>query len=174
MQLFEYNWRTNYSTKASEIFNENNENIGSIRKKYSNGLVRMLDVFFEGKYFVEYEVLDSKNKLIFNAKANLNPMKRRQYKISYFENGEEYTIHLVDKRMLDIVEKTDFDFDGQNYHIKKVPLEWAKLTVDNQLIAEWHIPLKPPFKGKFKLHDTEYKDRVLLLIGICHTYFNAA
>lgn len=108
--------------------------------------------------------------MIFKAKANLNPFKKRQYKIDYYGNNKHDELLLIDKKLFDIVEVTDFEFEGKTYHLKKAPLQWAKLTVNNQLIAEWHIPIKPPFKCSLKLHDLNYESKVLFLIGIFHTY----
>lgn len=170
MKCYHYTWRTTYSTKPSEIFNENNEILGTINKYYPNVFCRIIDALcFEGKYFVEYRI-HSSDKLIFKAKANLNPFKKRQYKIDYYGNNKHDELLLIDKKLFDVVEVTDFEFEGKTYHLKKAPLQWAMLTVNNQLIAEWHIPIKPPFKCRLKLHDLNYESKVLFLIGIFHTY----
>lgn len=173
MDLYEYSWRNHYSTKPSKIMDQQKNLIGTINKKYSNVLFRILDVFFQGKYFVEYEVRDTNNEVVLKAKGDLNPFKRRQYKIDYFEGGNHYQFQLIDKKRFDIVERTDFDFGGCNFQLKKAPLEWAKLYLGDKLIAEWHVPLKPPFKCRFKLYDNTYNNRILFFIGIFHSYFNA-
>jgi len=173
LELFQYDWKTPYSTSFSDILDENGKCIGKIRKKYDNSFIRLIDLFFAGKYFVQYEILDSKDQLVFDAKANTSAFKKRQYSIEYINsNNEKVNFQVIDKKMFDIVEKTDFNINGQKYNLVKVPLEWAKLSIGENLIAEWHVPIKPPFKCKLKLYDESYKDDTLLIIGIFHTYLN--
>lgn len=172
MHLYEYSWHNRYSTKAANIIDEQNNTVGTIKKKYPNVFIRILDILLEGGYFVEYEMFDSHNQFVFNAKANLNPFKRRQYTIDYFESDHHFQVHLIDKKMLDIVEVTDFDFNGENFTLTKEPFEWAKLHLNGNLLAEWHLPFKSPFNYQLKLYNNEYLKSVLFLIGIFHTYFH--
>ncbi|ALC83224.1 MULTISPECIES: tubby C-terminal domain-like protein [Bacillus] len=169
MKLYQYKWRPAYFTNPAEILDENSNCIGTIKKHYSNVFIRLLDVILEGKYFVQYQI-HQQNDLIFETKAILNPFKKRQYKINYYGNDKHIEFLLIDKKMFDIVEVTSFDFDGETFHLKKAPFEWGQLTVNDELIAEWHIPLKPPFTCKFKLYNSSYENMVLFLIGIFHTY----
>ncbi|MFD0769491.1 hypothetical protein ACFQZ1_11710 [Bacillus sp. CGMCC 1.60114] len=62
------------------------------------------------------------------------------------------------------------------YELKQRPFEWAKITNlnTNLVIAEWKESIKPPFNIRFKLIEDSYKDKVLLLIGIFHSYLHGA
>ncbi|WJE84532.1 hypothetical protein [Bacillus sp. DX3.1] len=175
--LYYYKWRSFSSVKPTQIYDENNNIIGTIKKTYSNQFIRIIDlILFKGTYFLEYMIYDSKENLQLKAKKDIDFRKRTQFFLNYYAETEEYQIHLIDKKTFDFGEITTFEFAGEMYELNQRPFEWAKITNlnTNLIIAEWKEPIKPPFNIIFKLLEESYKDKVLLLIGIFHSYLHAA
>ncbi|MBD0382037.1 tubby C-terminal domain-like protein [Paenibacillus sedimenti] len=172
--MYEYKWHNRYSTKPSNIFDENGKMIGCIQRNYSNTLVRIMDIILEGNLFTDYTITDAENKLIVKTHHVRSFVKRRQYLIDYYEGNEHYQIQLIDKKLFDLGEKTSFEYKGNTYQLRKSLFEWAQIALNDQVIAEWKESLKLPIKVHFKLLDKNYENQVLLLIGIFHTYLHAA
>lgn len=172
MMLFRYKWRNANSTKPSEIFNEKNEVVGALSKTYPNIFKRIVDVYFKGEFFVEYEIRDGSGKIRVKSKKDTSILKKRQYYLEYFIENHKYEIHLLDYKVIDIVERTVFTFNDTEYFLEKKSFEKATLKVNDCIIAEWKESIKPPFTVSFELLDDNYKDHVLLLIGVFHTYLH--
>lgn len=175
--MYHYKWINHFSVKPSEIYDNENNLIGTIRKTYSNKIIRIIDtILFNGTYFLEYELYDDNKNLKLKAKKDIDFRKRTQFKLDYYDNNEKNQISLIDKKIFDFGEITTFEFAGEIYELKQRPFEWAKITNlnTNLVIAEWKEPIKPPFNIKLKLIEDSYKDKVLLLIGIFHSYLHGA
>ena len=174
INVYQYKWRTPYSTAPSEIYNDKSELIGTITKTYNNIFMKIVDItLFNGKYFIEYVIQDPEGMVIVSSIENTNPFKKRQYTITYYDENKKTVIHLIDKRKIDIVEKTTFKYAGNLYQLEQKPFDWGRIKLDNNIIAEWKEPIKPPFNVKFNLIDKSYENKALLFIGIFHTYLNA-
>lgn len=78
--LYYYKWRSFYSVKPTQIYDENNNIIGTIKKMYSNQFIRIIDlILFKGTHFLEYEIYDSKENLQLKAKKDIDFRKRTQF-----------------------------------------------------------------------------------------------
>nr|WP_295973112.1 hypothetical protein [uncultured Bacillus sp.] len=128
--MYQYEWHTAYSTKSSNILDEEGKVIGTIRKKYSKPFKRILDLPFSGKLFVEYSINDKDGNLKFESSQVLALFKRRQYNINYYEDNQRYQFLLMDKKMLDLGDTT-FEFDGVTYQLKKPVFQWAKILLND-------------------------------------------
>lgn len=171
--MFEYRFYNTISTKPSSIYDENANLIGSITKKYSNPVQKILDILLKGRFFVNYELENNDNKVVFQSKKEPNPFKRRQYYVNYNKSDTDYSVHLVDKQSFGVGQKTTFTFNEETYELEQAFTDWARIKKDGTIVAKWKSSLKPPFKAYFNLIDKEYEDEILFLIGIFHTYLHA-
>lgn len=171
--MYEYRFYNTISTKPSSIYDENGKEIGTITKKYSNPIQKILDILLKGRYFVNYELENAGSNVVFRSKKELNPFKKRQYYIKYYKNNEEYSIHIVDKRSFSAAQITNFEYNKEIYELEKSINDWAVIKKSGAIVGEWNSTIKPPFKANFKLVDKDYEDELLLLIGIFHTYLHA-
>ncbi|ASK64196.1 hypothetical protein CFK37_19615 [Virgibacillus phasianinus] len=172
--MYEYRFYNTISTKPSSIYDENAKTIGTITKKYSNPLQKVLDILLKGRYFVNYELESKDHQVVFKSKKEPNPFKRRQYYINYNKDNTDYYVHLEDKKNFGVGQYTTFQFNKETYELEQSFTDWAKITKNGVILAEWKSNLKPPFKAYFNLTDQEYEDKMLFFIGIFHTYLHAA
>ncbi|ASK63885.1 hypothetical protein CFK37_17830 [Virgibacillus phasianinus] len=172
--MYEYRFYNTISTKASSVYDENTNEIGTITKKYANPIQKIGDILLNGRFFVNYELKNTNHQVVFQSKKELNPLKRRQYYINYSQNDTDYSVHLVDKKSFNVGQNTTFTFNEETYELEQAVMDWARIKKDGSIVAEWKSSLKPPFKAYFNLIDKEYENDILFLLGIFHTYLHAA
>ncbi|WP_169085670.1 hypothetical protein [Paenibacillus sp. PL91] len=171
--MYTYRMYNRYSTKKSEVLNEQGEVIAYIERTYSNPLMRLLDIVTEGAMFTDYRITDANDKLVVEANQVRTFIKRRQYYITYHSGEGTSKIHLVDKKLLDLGEKTDFEYQGKTYQLNKPLMDWGIIILDGKPLAEWKETLTIPAKANFKLVDPACNEHELLLLGIFHTYLHS-
>ncbi len=172
--MYEYRFLNTFSTKPSAIYNQSQDKIGSIRRYYSNPLVKGIDILaLRGRVIIQYKIEDQKNNLVFESKKDPHPLKKTTFHIKYYKGDSEYYVLLKDKKALDIAEITTFAFNGETYTLEKPLMDWGKIKKDNNVIAEWKSSIKLPLKAYFNLVDSDFKEDKLFFLGIFHTYLHA-
>ncbi|WP_420804740.1 tubby C-terminal domain-like protein [Pontibacillus halophilus] len=171
--MYTYRFYNVFSTKASPIVDDTNRTIGSVARYYESSSKRIVDKLLKGRIFVNYQVTDANQQVVFLSKKATNPFNRRQYHLSYFKNNEEHNVHLIDQKTFDLGETTTFDYNGGTYELIKQPLEKAIIKKDGTLVAEWDNTMSVPSKAHFELRDEDYKEDELFFLGVFHTYFHA-
>ncbi|MBW7475501.1 hypothetical protein K0T92_12140 [Paenibacillus oenotherae] len=147
--------------------------VAYIERTYSNPLMRLLDIMTDGAMFADYRITDANHKLVVEANQVRTFIKRRQYYITYHSSEGTSKIHLVDKKIMDLGEKTDFEYQGKTYLLNKPLMDWGKIIMDGKPLAEWKETLSIPAKANFKLLDPAFTEHELLLLGIFHAYLHA-
>ncbi|MFD1957109.1 hypothetical protein ACFSL6_23810 [Paenibacillus thailandensis] len=171
--MFTYRIYNRYSTKESEISNEKGEVVAYIQRTYPNPLIRWLDILTEGALFTDYRLTDKGGNLIVEAKQIRTFIKRRQYDVAYRSCEGTFRIHLIDKKIFDLGEKTSFEFQDRTYELVKPLTDWGQIKLGGNVLAEWKETLTIPAKARFKLVDPAFKEHELLFLGIFHTYLHS-
>lgn len=125
-------------TPVLVIQNEQQEDVLTCQRIYSNGAKRVLDRFLENKYFLTYKVYDQgkhelftckkisrKGKIYFEA---LNELSKEKYTIAY--KGWQQIIPDL------IITKDDFLM-----MIHKEMEDWSTFLVDDKVVARWKAKL---------------------------------
>ncbi|MOA43621.1 hypothetical protein D3C78_1657900 [compost metagenome] len=117
--------------------------------------------------------MDSAGNVKLKVKQVRALLKRRQYFIHYEGAGGTSIIHLVDKKRLDLGEKTSFEFDGKSYQLHKPLMDWGEIKLEGRVVAKWKETLTIPPKASFRLEDPSHEQQLLLLLGIFHAYLHS-
>lgn len=102
------------------------------------------------------------------------PLRKRSQRVTYYKKDQTYSFYLKDSTVFGSTERITFSFKNMQCSIQKLPFEPAKFTVNDQLIADWRVPVKSPMTTQVRLLDENFKDDSLLIIGCLHGYYNAA
>ncbi|CAH1200636.1 hypothetical protein PAECIP111893_01516 [Paenibacillus plantiphilus] len=62
--MYTYRMYNRYSTKKSEVHNDQGEVVAYIERTYSNPFMRLLDIMTEGSMFADYRITDANDKLV--------------------------------------------------------------------------------------------------------------
>ncbi|ATP39766.1 peptide ABC transporter ATPase [Solibacillus sp. R5-41] len=135
MQKYTYEALANIkSTAPQAIFNEDGQAILSLRRVYTNRLKRILDGYFDHRYFLKYEVLDLSDCCLFEVKKIF-----RRGKV-WFEGkdhatGDHFVINYENWR----IGVPELFISNQNIKMKidKEMETWSNFLVDEQVVARW-------------------------------------
>lgn len=98
--MYEYRFRSMFSTKPASIYDGKGREIGVILKKYDNSLQRILDITLFCRYIENYEIKNKDGRMVFQARRELNPLEIRQFYIDYYNGIQHSTVHLIDEDLL--------------------------------------------------------------------------
>lgn len=122
------------STEPQPIYNEQGKHIQSVRRVYSNGLKKLLDNYFDNRYFLKYEVLDNSGQTIFEAKKIFRRGKV-WFEARERQTGEKYMIHYENWR----IGVPELFITSNNFKMKidKEMEDWSTFSVDEKVVARW-------------------------------------
>jgi hypothetical protein len=122
------------STIPQPIWNEQGEHIQAVQRVYDNGLKKLLDGYFDHRYFLKYEVLDKSGQAIFQTKKIF-----RRGKV-WFEaydliTNEKYMINYENWR----IGVPELFISGNQFKMKidKEMEDWSTFLVEDEVIAKW-------------------------------------
>lgn len=138
--MYKYRVYNKYSTKLSQIENEQKECIGYIRKFYKNVLERVVDYVGNANLINRFEVLNSNQEVVFRAKRG-NPFRWKKYHVEYYYKDETFEFEMIQKDFLKVTNLTEFSFNGKNYSMEQTFGAWAELIEkeSGKTIAKWKI-----------------------------------
>ena len=142
------------STEPQPIFNGQGEHIETIQRVYDNRLKKLLDGYFDYRYFLKYEVLDKRGQAIFQTKKIF-----RRGKV-WFEaydliTKEKYIINYENWRIG--VPELFVTGNQLKMKIEKEMEDWSTFFVDDEVIAKWlahYDEASNVFHITFELSDT--------------------
>lgn len=121
------------STVKQTIYDEEGAAVATVARVYSSGLKKLVDVYFDYRYFLLYEARDMEGQLQFTTKKIF-----RRGKV-WFEgrdaNGSKYMIHYENWR-IGLPELT-IHGNGLKMKIEKQMEGWSEFLVDEQVVARW-------------------------------------
>ncbi|MEK4424934.1 tubby C-terminal domain-like protein [Solibacillus sp. FSL K6-1523] len=122
------------STAPQAILNEGLQPVLSLRRVYSNRLKKLLDGYFDHRYFLKYEVLNLDGSCLFEVKKIF-----RRGKV-WFEGkdhatGEKYIINYENWR----IGVPELFITHKNFKMKidKEMETWSNFLVGEQVVARW-------------------------------------
>lgn len=170
--MYTYKVYNKYSTKLSQVQNEEDKCIGYIHKTYNNSLEKIIDFIGKGSLINRFEVLNSNKEVVFKAKRG-NSFKWRKYDVKYFYDNKSFEFEMKQKDFIKISDCTRFSFNGKDYNMKQTFGNWAEITEEQsgKTIAKWKVKFVRSFYGNFEVLDESFEKHQLLLLGVFHTYF---
>lgn len=122
------------STVPQPIYNEQGEHIQSVQRVYDNGLKKLLDNYFDNRYFLKYEVLDKNGQAIFQTKKIFRRGKV-WFEARNLASNKKYIINYENWR----IGVPELFVTGNNVKMKidKEMEDWSTFIVDEQVIARW-------------------------------------
>ena len=135
MQTFTYQALGNIKSQAPQaIFNAAGEQVLLVERVYDNGLKKLLDGYFDYRYFLKYRVTTNDGAPLFEAKKIF-----RRGKV-WFEGkdlvtGDKFIVNYENWR----IGVPELFITGPNFKMKidKEMDDWSNFTVDDQIIARW-------------------------------------
>ena len=135
MQIFKYQALGDIkSTTPQPIYNGQGQHIESVQRVYDNGLKKLLDGYFDNRYFLKYEVVDLSGQTLFQAKKIF-----RRGKVWFegkdFVSGEKFIINYENWR----VGVPELFISGNQFKMKidKEMDTWSNFIVDEVVVARW-------------------------------------
>ena len=124
------------STEPQPIFNEQGEHIESVQRVYDNGLKKLLDGYFDHRYFLKYEVLDKSGQAIFQTKKIFRRGKV-WFEAYDFITNDKYIINYENWR----IGVPELFITGTGNQLKmqidKEMDDWSTFLIDDEVIAKW-------------------------------------
>jgi len=135
MQTYTYEVLGNIkSTEQQPVYNEAGEQILKVQRIYDNGLKKLLDGYFDHRYFLKYAVLDNDGQSLFEVKKIF-----RRGKV-WFEGkdlvlNEKYIINYENWRIG--VPELFISSDKFKMKIDKEMEDWSNFIINDEVIARW-------------------------------------
>ena len=121
------------STTKAIIYNEEDVAVATVIRHYSNGLKKLLDIYFDYRYFLTYIVSTMQDDVQFTVKKIF-----RRGKV-WFEgrdaHGTKYSINYENWRIG--VPELFITGGGMKMKIDKVMEGWSEFYVDDTNVARW-------------------------------------
>lgn len=122
------------STEKQPVYNETGEQILKVQRIYDNGLKKLLDGYFDHRYFLKYAVLSNDGQSLFEVKKIF-----RRGKV-WFEGkdlvlNEKYIINYENWRIG--VPELFISSDKFKMKIDKEMEEWSNFIINDEVIARW-------------------------------------
>ncbi|MER2037097.1 MAG: peptide ABC transporter ATPase [Solibacillus sp.] len=154
------------STTPQPIYNEQGIQIQFVQRIYDNGLKKLLDGYFDYRYFLKYEVIDLAGKPLFQAKKVF-----RRGKV-WFEGkdlvrDENYLINYENWR----IGVPELFISNGDFKMKvdKEMESWSTFIVDDVVVAKWlavYDEQKDLFDITFELSDQSPIQDIAFYIAI--------
>ena len=122
------------STTPQPILNEQGEQIETVQRIYDNRLKKLLDNYFDNRYFLKYAVLDQNGQAIFQTKKIFRRGKVWFEALDFIAN-EKYMINYENWR----IGVPELFVTGNQLKMKidKEMEDWSTFLVDDEVIARW-------------------------------------
>lgn len=167
--MYKYKKRNPFSTKASVVYDETNQDIAYIRKVYNNPIQRLISILTLSLRFRKYEVRNHEGNVIIKANAK-SMLDSKHFALDYYHDNTQQKV-LFDKKSsgskdtYGIIKLNDrilniYADENQNTYIKD-----AKLDID---IASWKQvgDYAEVRAGK----DSFFQEYTLLCIAMLHIF----
>lgn len=135
MKTFTYKQSSNISsTETMPVTNQFGELVAYVSRVYNNGITKIIDSFFDYRYFLSYVVKNSEDNAIFTIKKIIrrgkvwyeaeDKISQEKYKITY----ENFRIGIP-----------ELYIKGETVQMKidKTMEGWSEFSVDGNIIARW-------------------------------------
>lgn len=150
-------------TPKTSVFNEEGEVVYTFQRYYSNGLKKRLDKIMDYRYFLWYNVYDTKDQLIFMCKKisrkgkvyfeAFDKIEQKKYIIAYDKWKEFVPNLLITDGTLQI--KLDKEME-----------DWSKFVYNDNEIARWKANLEEVFKIQLEVDDNSPVNNAAFFIAI--------
>ena len=122
-------------TSVLPIVNEQSEQMATVQRIYRNGLTRLIDSYFDYRYFLKYDVVEH-NEVTYQTKKVVRRGKL-WYECVHLPTNQQYIIHYENWRIgipeLFISQKKS----PFKMKIDKVMEGWSRFYVGEQEVARW-------------------------------------
>ena len=149
------------STVAQPIVNANGEQIQLVQRVYDNRLKKLLDGYFDHRYFLKYQVLTNDGQILFEAKKIF-----RRGKV-WFE-AKDYT---TDERFIINYENwrigvPELFVSGNQFKMKidKEMDDWSNFLVKDEIVARW-LAVYDEAQDRFSLTLELYENAPIQTVG---------
>ncbi|KYG92081.1 peptide ABC transporter ATPase [[Bacillus] sp. KCTC 13219] len=122
------------STEKNPIVSANGEQVAYVARIYSNRLKRLLDGYFDYRYFLTYEIIDLSGNVTFRISKKFRRGKLWFEAFSYSKQ-ERYTITYENWRVG--LPELAIHWPGGIMKIDKQMEGWSTFTVNDEIIARW-------------------------------------
>lgn len=122
------------STKKVEVFDETGKTICYVLRRYSNSFKKLLDRFFDYRYFLQYVVENPNGDILFS--CNKIARKGRMWFEAFDFVARKKMMVTYENWRLGIPELTIIDGD-RKIKIEKEMEDWSRFIFENQVIAKW-------------------------------------
>ena len=154
------------STVQKPIYNESGEQIYFVQRIYDNGLKKLLDGYFDHRYFLKYAIHNNSGQTVFEVKKIF-----RRGKV-WFEgkdllSGEKYIINYENWR----IGVPELFISSKDFKMKidKEMEDWSNFIVNDTVVARWvavYNEEKDQFNMTFELSDEAPIQNIAFYIAI--------
>ena len=151
-------------TPKTSVYNEKGEVVYIFQRYYSNGLKKRLDKMMDYRYFLWYNVYDTKENLICMCKK-LTRKGRVYFEVFDYTSEKEYLVSYDKWKEL----VPDLMISDGNIQIKldKEMEDWSTFIYNDSEIARWKADLGEIFKIQLEVNDNSPINNVGFFIAIC-------
>lgn len=123
-----------YSTDVQMVVEEHGDQIASVARIYSNRLKKLVDGYFDYRYFVMYMVCDRNGEAIYQVKKIFRRGKV-WFEARHLQTKEKYIISYENWR----IGVPELFINGANVKMKidKEMEDWSTFSIAGEMVARW-------------------------------------
>ncbi|MFJ7827380.1 hypothetical protein [Psychrobacillus sp. NPDC096623] len=159
-------------TPKTSVYNEKGEIIYTFQRYYSNGLKKRLDKLMDYRYFLWYNVYDTKDELVFMCKKVSRKGKVYFEAFDYIDQKKYMVAYDKWKELVPDLLITDGHLQIK---LDKEMEDWCKFIYNESEIARWKATLDNVFQMKLEVKDHSPVKNAALFIAIsqCALYIGS-
>ena len=134
MKIYTYKALGNIKSQEPQIISEQGKRVGTVERVYDSGLKKLLDGYFDNRYFLKYIVHDVNQTPLFQVKKVFRRGKLWYAGIDLI-TGEKYIISYENWRIG--IPELFINGKSQKVKIEKEMETWSDFILNDKVIARW-------------------------------------
>ena len=134
MKTYSYELTTKLNTTEDIRVFEEGKHVYTINRVYDNGLKKLLDGYFDYRYFLKYVVKNIAGEPVFMCKK-VKRKGRLWFEATDFRTNEKYIINYENWRIG--VPELFIKGEGLDMKIDKEMEDWSNFLIEEKIVARW-------------------------------------
>lgn len=149
------------STVAQPIVNANGEQTQFVQRVYDNRIKKLLDGYFDNRYFLKYQVLANEGQILYEAKKIFRRGKV-WFEVKDYTTDERFIINYENWR----IGVPELFVSGTNFKMKidKEMDDWSNFLVEDEIVARW-LAVYDEAQDQFSLTLELYENAPIQKVG---------
>lgn len=164
--MYKFTYKQPISLETTPLTYVYRENIAiyTFQRHYSNGIKRFIDKIMDYRYFLQYDVYDLEDNLIFTCKKVSRKGRVYYEAFDYMQQKKFMIAYDKWKELIPDLIITDGDLQIQ---IQKEMEEWSRFVYKDKEIARWKANVNGEFFIQLEVEEDSPIHNIGFFIGIC-------